>query len=273
MEFNVRLLEWNIHLMAKKIDSIACIVIEQIREINADINVIIEYKKNESFENEVRSLGYTVCTNGLIDGQNEILVAIKTNIIMDKAEPFILTNIPIENDEICPNFIHVFFYEKCGVPVSIIGVRKIDEITIEKQIRPLNRYLVSIKNNNPNQVIIATGDYNATNDTLSQYIEKSFCVKTPKHNKSLYGTDDYINNYSYFFINKYTKIIEGMNSIDHFICSNNIRIDDMKYSWSFIKKSEGYPCYDDIEKNKTVWNISRGFPDHAILIGTIKGYL
>lgn len=273
MELNIRLLEWNIHLMAEKIDSIPGIVIEQIKEINADVNVIVEYKKNELFESEIKALGYIVCTNGPIDGQNEILVAIKTNIILEKAEPFILTNLPIENDDICPNFIHVFFYEKCGIPISIIGIRKIDKISIEKQISPLNRYLVSMKNNNPSQIIIATGDYNATNDTLSKYIENSFCVKTPQHNIGIYNTDDYINNYSYFFTNEKTKIIQGMNCIDHFICSNNTRIEDMEYSWNFIKKTAGYPSYKDITKNETTWNISRGFPDHAVLLGIIKGNL
>lgn len=270
MEFNISLLEWNIHLMAKKIGTIPDIVINQIKEINADVNILVEYKKNESFENEIKALGYMMCTNGPIDGQNEILVAIKTNIILEKAEPFILTNLPIENDEICANFIHVFFYERCGIPISIIGIRKIDKISIEKQITPLNRYLVSMRNNNPNQIIIIAGDYNSTNYTLSKYIENSFYVKTPQHNRELYSTDDYINNYSYFLTNKNTKIIEGMNCIDHFICSNNTRIDDMKYSWNFIKKTDGYPLYKDITKNKTKWNISRGFPDHAVLLGAIK---
>jgi hypothetical protein len=55
-----------------------------------------------------------------------------------------------------------------------------------------------------------------------------------------------------------------MGELDHFICSDKITlIGDAVYSWSFITNDNIYP--KEIQRNKTIWNIQAGYPDHAML--------
>lgn len=272
MIFRMSILEWNIHCMTRHVD-IGDVVFSQINETKEDVNVIIEYKENEEFEKNIEKLGYVICKNSPCYKQNEILVAIKKDIILNNTIPFIITELPIKKDEICPNFIHVHFYERSGKAISIIGVRCLsgDGVDFNSQIKPIVRYLSKLTVDNPNLKIITTGDFNAVNSTLRKTVPKYLKVVSPEHNTRLYNSDDYINNYSYFFTNENTKVINDMKGLDHFICSSNTNITDLMYSWEYIKNNNKiYPEYSEIKKNVTYWNINAGWPDHAILRGVVS---
>lgn len=137
----------------------------------------------------------------------------------------------------------------------------------------IKRYLA-----NADGDIIVVGDFNAVSSNIEEFLPKNFHIYQPRHNRSFYNTENFINNYSYIFTEgDETKnsekescetesdkhIIKGMNALD--FCISNIRgITNLSYSWNFIEHCDKYPEKSTIERNVTKWKIPVGYPDHAL---------
>ena len=268
----IKVAEWNIHMMTNEVEKFPYIIEKtlEIKNYFYDIIVLVEYKQNLEFEEKLHNNGYRVFTNSPLK-KNEVLIAIKKELIMEVVE--VNKNIPLNVGEIHPNFLHVKFKRKDGKIFNIIGIRNIAKVDFHLQMKAIKRYLA-----NADGDIILVGDFNAVSTKIKNFLPTNFYTYQPRHNRSLYNTEDFINNYSYFFkeddktkVDK-TKngrtesdkhIIKGMNALD-FCISNMKGITNLSYSWDFIEHCDKYPKKSTIERNVTKWNIPVGYPDHAL---------
>lgn len=255
----IKVAQWNIHMMTNEVEKFPYIIEKtlEIKKYFYDIIVLVEYKQNLEFEEKLHNNGYRVFTNSPLK-KNEVLIAIKEELIMEVVE--VNKNLPLNVGEIHPNFLHVKFKRKDGKIFNIIGIRNIAKVDFHLQMKAIKRYLA-----NADGDIILVGDFNAvsSNIEVEEFLPKTFHIYQPIHNRSLYNTENYINNYSYFFTDKDKHIINGMNALD-FCISNMKGITNLSYSWNFIEHCDKYPEKAAIERNVTKWNIPVGYPDHAL---------
>ena len=182
-------------------------------------------------------------------------------------------NLPLNVGDIHPNFLHVKFKSRDKI-ISVIGIRNLfGEEEYRLQMKAIKRYLAKIADEN----IIVVGDFNAISKNIEKFLPANFHTYHPIHNRSFYNTENFINNYSYFFTEddktknsekesletESDNIIKGMNALD-FCISNMKGITNLSYSWNFIEHCDKYPKKSTIERNVTKWNIPVGYPDHAL---------
>ena len=255
----IKVAEWNIHMMANVVEKFPYIIEEtlEIKNYFYDIIVLVEYKQNIEFEKKLQNIGYRVFTNSPLKKKNEVLIAIKEDLINEVVE--VNKNLPLKVEEIHPNFLHVKFKRKDGKIFNIIGIRNLYGEDYRLQMKAIKRYLAKIADED----IIVVGDFNAVSSNIEEFLPANFRTYQPRHNRSLYNTENFINNYSYFFTEKDKHIIKGMNALD-FCISNMEGITNLSYSWNFIKHCDKYPEKSTIERNVTKWNIPVGYPDHAL---------
>ena len=254
----IKVAEWNIHMMSRVVKNFPSIIYNtlEIKNYFYDIIVLIEYKQNLEFEEKLHNNGYRVFTNSPLK-KNEVLIAIKKELIMEVVE--VNKNLPLNVGEIKPNFLHVKFKRKDGKFFNIIGIRNLYGEDYRLQMKAIKRYLTKIVDED----IIVVGDFNVISSNIEKFLPANFRTYQPRHNRSLYNTENFINNYSYFFTEKDKHIIKGMNALD--FCISNMRgITNLSYSWNFIKHCDKYPEKSTIERNVTKWNIPVGYPDHAL---------
>lgn len=268
----IKVAQWNIHMMSNVVKHLPNAIENtlKIKDYLYDIIVLVEYKQNLEFEEKLHNNGYRVFTNSPLK-KNEVLIAIKKELIMEVVE--VNKNLPLNVGEIHPNFLHVKFKRKDGKIFSVIGMRNLFGEDYRLHMEAIKRYL-----ENADGDIIVVGDFNAVSSNIEEFLPKTFHIYQPIHNRSLYNTENFINNYSYFFTKgdktknsekesreteseKY--IIKGMNALD-FCISNMKGITDLSYSWDFIERCDKYPEKAAIERNVTKWNIPVGYPDHAL---------
>lgn len=268
----IKVAEWNIHMMSRVVKNFPSIIYDtlEIKNYFYDIIVLIEYKQNLEFEEKLHNNGYRVFTNSPLK-KNEVLIAIKKELIMEVVE--VNKNIPLNVGEIHPNFLHVKFKSRDKI-ISVIGIRNLfGEEEYRLQMKAIKRYLAKIADEN----IIVVGDFNAISKNIEKFLPANFHTYHPIHNRSFYNTENFINNYSYFFTEddktknsekesletESDNIIKGMNALD-FCISNMKGITNLSYSWNFIEHCDKYPKKSTIERNVTKWNIPVGYPDHAL---------
>lgn len=271
----IKVAEWNIHMMTNEVEKFPYIIEKtlEIKNYFYDIIVLVEYKQNLEFEEKLHNNGYRVFTNSPLK-KNEVLLAIKKELIMEVVE--VNKNLPLNVGEIHPNYLHVKFKRKDGKIFSVIGMRNLFGVDYHLHMKAIKRYLAKIADEN----IIVVGDFNAISKNIEKFLPANFHTYQPIHNRSFYNTENFINNYSYFFTKgdetknsekesreteseKY--IIKGMNKLD--FCISNIKdIKNLSYDWNFINHCDGdvYPEKATIERNVTKWNIPVGYPDHAL---------
>lgn len=268
----IKVAEWNIHMMTNEVEKFPYIIEKtlEIKNYFYDIIVLVEYKQNLEFEEKLHNNGYRVFTNSPLK-KNEVLLAIKKELIMEVVE--VNKNLPLNVGEIHPNFLHVKFKRKDGKIFSVIGMRNLFGVDYHLHMEAIKRYL-----ENADEDIIVVGDFNVISRKIEKFLPANFRTYQPRHNRSLYNTVNFINNYSYFFTKgdetknsekesreteseKY--IIKGMNALD-FCISNMKSITNLSYSWDFIEHCDKYPEKSAIERNVTKWNIPVGYPDHAL---------
>lgn len=254
----IKVAEWNIHMMSRVVKNFPSIIYDtlEIKNYFYDIIVLIEYKQNLEFEEKLHNNGYRVFTNSPLK-KNEVLIAIKKELIMEVVE--VNKNLPLNVGEIHPNFLHVKFKRKDGKIFSVIGMRNLFRVEYHLHMEAIKRYLTKIVDED----IIVVGDFNVISSNIEKFLPANFRTYQPRHNRSLYNTENFINNYSYFFTEKDKHIIKGMNSLD-FCISNMKGITNLSYSWNFIEHCDKYPKKSTIERNVTKWNIPVGYPDHAL---------
>lgn len=252
----IKVAQWNIHMMSRVVKNFPSIIYDtlEIKNYLYDIIVLVEYKQNLEFEEKLHNNGYRVFTNSPLK-KNEVLIAIKKELIMEVVE--VNKNLPLNVGEIHPNFLHVKIKKRDGKIFSVIGMRNLFGEDYRLQLKAIKRYLA-----NADGDIIVVGDFNAISSNIEEFLPKTFHIYQPIHNRSLYNTENYINNYSYFFTDKDKHIINGMNALD--FCISNMKITDLSYSWNFIEHCDKYPEKSTIERNVTKWNIPVGYPDHAL---------
>ena len=252
----IKVAEWNIHMMTNEVEKFPYIIEKtlEIKNYFYDIIVLVEYKQNLKFEKKLQNIGYRVFTNSPLKKKNEVLIAIKEDLINEVVE--VNKNIPLNVGEIKPDFLHVKIKRK-GKIFSVIGMRNLLDYHLHME--AIKRYLAKIVDED----IIVVGDFNVISSNIEKFLPANFRTYQPIHNRSLYNTENFINNYSYFFTEKDKHIIKGMNSLD-FCISNMEGITNLSYSWNFIKHCEKYPEKSTIERNATKWNIPVGYPDHAL---------
>ena len=245
----IKVAEWNIHMMANVVEKFPYIIEEtlEIKNYFYDIIVLVEYKQN---------IGYRVFTNSPLKKKNEVLIAIKEDLINEVVE--VNKNIPLNVGEIKPDFLHVKI-KRNGKIFSVIGMRNLFGVDYHLHMEAIKRYLTKIVDED----IIVVGDFNVISSNIEKFLPANFRTYQPRHNRSLYNTENFINNYSYFFTEKDKHIIKGMNALD-FCISNMEGITNLSYSWNFIKHCDKYPEKSTIERNVTKWNIPVGYPDHAL---------
>lgn len=268
----IKAAEWNIHMMSRVVKNFPSIIYDtlEIKNYFYDIIVLVEYKQNLEFEEKLHNNGYRVFTNSPLK-KNEVLIAIKKELIMEVVE--VNKNLPLNVGDIHPNFLHVKFKSRDKI-ISVIGIRNLfGEEEYRLQMKAIKRYLAKIADEN----IIVVGDFNAISKNIEKFLPANFHTYHPIHNRSFYNTENFINNYSYFFTEddktKYSEkesletesdnIIKGMNALD-FCISNMKGITNLSYSWNFIEHCDKYPKKSTIERNVTKWNIPVGYPDHAL---------
>lgn len=256
----IKVAEWNIHMMSRVVKNFPSIIYDtlEIKNYFYDIIVLIEYKQNLEFEEKLHNNGYRVFTNSPLK-KNEVLIAIKKELIMEVVE--VNKNLPLNVGEIHPNFLHVKFKRKDGKIFSVIGIRNLFRVDYHLHMEAIKRYLAKIADED----IIVVGDFNAVSRKIENFLPANFHTYQPIHNRSLYYTENFINNYSYFFSEddktknsekesreteseKY--IIKGMNKLD--FCISNIKdIKNLSYDWNFINHCDGdvYPEKATIERN------------------------
>ena len=272
----IKVAEWNIHMMSRVVKNFPSIIYDtlEIENYFYDIIVLVEYKQNLEFEEKLHNNGYRVFTNSPLK-KNEVLIAIKKELIMEVVE--VNKNLPLNVGEIHPNFLHVKFKSREDKIISVIGIRNLfGEEEYRLQMKAIKRYLAKIADEN----IIVVADFNAISKNIENFLPANFHTYQPIHNRNYYNTENFINNYSYFFTKgdetknsekesreteseKY--IIKGMNKLD--FCISNIKdIKNLSYDWNFINHCGGdvYPEKATIERNVTKWNIPVGYPDHAL---------
>lgn len=268
----IKVAEWNIHMMSRVVKNFPSIIYDtlEIKNYFYDIIVLIGYKQNLEFEEKLHNNGYRVFTNSPLK-KNEVLIAIKKELIMEVVE--VNKNIPLNVGEIHPNFLHVKFKSRDKI-ISVIGIRNLfGEEEYRLQMKAIKRYLAKIADEN----IIVVGDFNAISKNIEKFLPANFHTYQPIHNRSFYNTENFINNYSYFFTEddktknsekesletESDNIIKGMNALD-FCISNMKGITNLSYSWNFIEHCDKYPKKSTIERNVTKWDIPVGYPDHAL---------
>ena len=251
----IKVAEWNIHMMTNEVEKFPYIIEKtlEIKNYFYDIIVLVEYKQNIEFEKKLHNNGYRVFTNSPLK-KNEVLIAIKNELIMEVVE--VNKNIPLNVGEIKPDFLHVKIKRK-GKIFSVIGMRNLLDYHLHME--AIKRYLAKIVDED----IIVVGDFNVISSNIEKFLPANFRTYQPIHNRSLYNTENFINNYSYFFTEKDKHIIKGMNALD-FCISNMEGITNLSYSWDFINHCNVYPEKSTIERNVTKWNIPVGYPDHAL---------
>lgn len=270
----LKVAEWNIHMKSNMVKHFPNVIENtlKIKDYLYDIIVLVEYKQNLEFEKKLHNNGYRVFTNSPLK-KNEVLIAIKNELIMEVVE--VNKNLPLNVGEIHPNFLHVKFKRRDGKIFNIIGIRNLaGDYRLNLKMEAIKRYLAKIADED----IIVVGDFNAVSSNIEEFLPKNFRTYQPRHNRSLYNTEDFINNYSYFFTkgeeikncekesretesDKY--IIKGMNALD--FCISNINgITNLSYSWNFIEHCDKYPEKSSIRRNVTKWKIPVGYPDHAL---------
>lgn len=269
----IKVAQWNIHMMTNVVKHLPNVIENtlKIKDYLYDIIVLVEYKQNLEFEEKLHNNGYRVFTNSPLK-KNEVLIAIKKELIMEVVE--VNKNIPLNVGEIHPNFLHVKFKSREDKIISVIGIRNLfGEEEYRLQMKAIKRYLAKIADEN----IIVVGDFNAISKNIEKFLPANFHTYQPIHNRSFYNTENFINNYSYFFTEddktknsekesletESDNIIKGMNSLD-FCISNMKGITNLSYSWDFIEHCDKYPKKSTIERNVTKWNIPVGYPDHAL---------
>lgn len=253
----IKVAEWNIHMMANVVEKFPYIIEEtlEIKNYFYDIIVLVEYKQNIEFEEKLHNNGYRVFTNSPLK-KNEVLIAIKNELIMEVVE--VNKNIPLNVGEIHSNFLHVKFKRKDGKIFNIIGIRNLYGEDYRLQMEAIKRYLAKIVDED----IIVVGDFNVISSNIEKFLPANFRTYQPRHNRSFYNTENFINNYSYIFTEGDKHIIKSMNKLDY--CISNKGITNLSYSWNFIKHCDKYPEKSTIERNVTKWNIPVGYPDHAL---------
>ena len=254
----IKVAEWNIHMMANVVEKFPYIIEEtlEIKNYFYDIIVLVEYKQNIEFEKKLQNIGYRVFTNSPLKKKNEVLIAIKEDLINEVVE--VNKNIPLNVGEIHPNFLHVKFKRKDGKIFNIIGIRNLYGEDYRLQMEAIKRYLAKIVDED----IIVVGDFNVISSNIEKFLPANFRTYQPIHNRSFYNTENFINNYSYIFTEGDKHIIKSMNKLDY--CISNKGITNLSYSWNFIKHCDKYPEKSTIERNVTKWNIPVGYPDHAL---------
>lgn len=253
----IKVAEWNIHMMANVVEKFPYIIEEtlEIKNYFYDIIVLVEYKRNIEFERKLQNIGYRVFTNSPLKKKNEVLIAIKEDLINEVVE--VNKNIPLNVGEIKPDFLHVKI-KRNGKIFSVIGIRNLFGVDYRLQMEAIKRYLAKIVDED----IIVVGDFNVISSNIEKFLPANFRTYQPRHNRSLYNTENFINNYSYFFTEKDKHIIKSMNKLDY--CISNKGITNLSYSWDFINHCNVYPEKSTIERNVTKWNIPVGYPDHAL---------
>ena len=247
----IKVAEWNIHMMANVVEKFPYIIEEtlEIKNYFYDIIVLVEYKQNIEFEKKLQNIGYRVFTNSPLKKKNEVLIAIKEDLINEVVE--VNKNIPLNVGEIKPDFIHVKI-KRNGKIFSVIGIRNLFGVDYHLHMEAIKRYLTKIVDED----IIVVGDFNVISSNIEKFLPANFRTYQPRHNGSLYNTENFINNYSYFFTEKDKHIIKGMNALD--FCISNMRgITNLSYSWDFINHCNVYPEKSTIERNVTKLNIPR----------------
>ena len=251
----IKVAEWNIHMMANVVEKFPYIIEEtlEIKNYFYDIIVLVEYKQNIEFEKKLHNNGYRVFTNSPLK-KNEVLIAIKNELIMEVVE--VNKNIPLNVGEIKPDFLHVKI-KRNGKIFSVIGMRNLFGVDYHLHMEAIKRYLTKIVDED----IIVVGDFNVISSNIEKFLPANFRTYQPRHNRSLYNTENFINNYSYILTEEH--IIKSMNALD-FCISNMEGITNLSYSWDFINHCNVYPEKSTIERNATKWNIPVGYPDHAL---------
>ena len=254
----LKVAEWNIHMMTNEVEKFPYIIEKtlEIKNYFYDIIVLVEYKQNLKFEKKLQNIGYRVFTNSPLKKKNEVLIAIKEDLINEVVE--VNKNIPLNVGEIHPNFLHVKFKRKDGKIFNIIGIRNLYGEDYRLQMEAIKRYLAKIVDED----IIVVGDFNVISSNIEKFLPANFRTYQPIHNRSFYNTENFINNYSYIFTEGDKHIIKSMNKLDY--CISNKGITNLSYSWDFINHCNVYPEKSTIERNVTKWNIPVGYPDHAL---------
>lgn len=251
----IKVAEWNIHMMANVVEKFPYIIEEtlEIKNYFYDIIVLVEYKQNIEFEKKLQNIGYRVFTNSPLKKKNEVLIAIKEDLINEVVE--VNKNIPLNVGEIKPDFLHVKI-KRNGKIFSVIGMRNLFGVDYHLHMEAIKRYLTKIVDED----IIVVGDFNVISSNIEKFLPANFRTYQPIHNRSFYNTENFINNYSYIFTEEH--IIKSMNKLDY--CISNKGITNLSYSWDFINHCNVYPEKSTIERNVTKWNIPVGYPDHAL---------
>lgn len=249
-----KLLAWNLHMMTNEIPVKNFVLDRLLNNDDAvDIIVLVEYKRDSTFEEKLKSDNYAVFCNNAIKGTNEILIAIKKDIIKIDTETNSNDELIIKSGQCMPNFLHVSFKDVNGRAVSVVGVRFLSPTPSGGAItesEPLNRYLDTI-----NGSWICCGDFNILDTKIKEYF--------PDYDCSIVEGKGFKNS-SFIFTDFRTKKIKQFGKLDHFIYKNIEKINSVSYSWDFLCKDTAYPDVEDVVIGNR-WDIPAGIPDHAIL--------
>lgn len=243
----MKLVEWNIHKMARKIP-VKQFVIDTLMGVDADIICLVEYWDDDGIRKSLEDR-YWFEESNTVSG-NKVLIAVKRELALDEIK------VRNKDEEAgCYNFLHIDFVMPNGEPLSVMGVRMLSPMDAETQTPPLKDYISKLKT-----PFICAGDFNIKSDRMSKWFPN---IQTEK----LVDTDNKLYNSSIMYIG-YNHKVSGFGAVDHVLHSNNIDVQS-EYDWKFLSSNPVYPCIDEIDIG-THWSIPPAYPDHALMISNIE---
>lgn len=300
MDGTIKIMEWNLNMRSRGGKEVPDFVLGQV-EIY-DVVVLVEYKHDKEFEDKLEEKDFYVFANSNPLG-NEVLIAIKKELVSEKNEAYIIAETCGLQTDICPNFLRVDA-NILGQTVSIIGVRirvlpefekrfsvynntevinlleshgykfktilkyqwkQLDNICRHEQLECFLKVISKINN----QVIIL-GDLNpiCSRENYNKNIKNKH-IDTGVW--SYWWIKEQLNNGLEIYTPKDGFSLVGSDNKeyinDHIITNRKDTITKAEYSWGFIKNDTKYDklTAEDYKSSDEIV----GYPDHAILSAEI----
>ena len=264
----VKVLEWNINQRSGNCkEDIPNWIVDEIKNINADIVVLTEFFKHRNWKEIVDKAfeGYEVkCSKNTDIGQNDVLIAIKKCFEITYVDNEVICN----SDDI-PNYLRV----DCKIGeqyLTVIGMR-IRMVNSEDRLKEM-KYVLDRIINVENPILIA-GDFNNNRrgtiektwslESIDKLISNYGFIRHTPEGSSIY--EDYAKSYEYEFAEDhfFTKKLEvEINPYDRTFTDRHTEV----YKWG--RDFKIYLGRDEFGNHITK-SIPSPYPDHAMLIGDL----
>lgn len=253
---------WNINQRAGvgALNIIPNLVFEELMKRNLDVIILTEFYESLNSQELLLNLvnsNYTVKTSGYFTNSNQILIAVKNDLVTSDIDVYCFSNI-----DPLPNLLHLRMNDIniIGTRIKIGGYSRYQDVVNQDFMdrrKQLNK-LIDYASNLEGQILVM-GDFN--NGKHNDFdIDKTYKdVAREYFNYYLMKEDFETNNFLVHTPNESYSWKGNSNNqckLDHIITKNIFEVSNLKYDWEFI--------------NNLDYKEQVGYPDHAILTATIS---